>query len=192
MNLNKIRDNDKCYISSNDSDTQDLDIESDKTTSEDTESPENKDIKDIDGGHFGRYMTDDEVKHNLESKSMGNVAETSTADTLYSNSNSLVTFDKTTTSDVSSDTKKHKINKWISVADVNLNLAPGFENDGPDLMSTLANPSEQEYKPTLKWREIFKLPEVWKQTRPVTQNVKEHKAMGLVKVHGQYRQTMLK
>ena len=83
--------------------------------------------------------------------------------------------------------------KWISVADVHLDLHSISEKGSPDLVSsTIVNPSEREQVTTLKWREIFKTPEVWKQNRRAVQSVKKSNAISLVKVHGQYRQTMLK
>ena len=94
---------------------------------------------------------------------------------------------------VSGETKEKEIRSWINVSEINLDLNEVFKRDDPDSMSsTIVNPSENEYVPTMKWREIFKTPEVWKQTKRVVQKMKKPKPIGLVKVHGQYRQTMLK
>ena len=96
-------------------------------------------------------------------------------------------------SQVSDKTKDNDVRSWINISDVNLDIKDIFERDDPDSMSsTIVNPSENEYAPTMKWREIFKTPEVWKQTKLVAQKIKKPTPISLVKVHGQYRQTMLK
>ena len=89
--------------------------------------------------------------------------------------------------------KEEQIRRWVNISDVDLDLSNVFQRDDPDSMSsTIVNPSENEYMPTLKWRDIFKTPAVWKQNRKMVQNIKKLKPISLVKVHGQYRQTMLK
>ena len=93
---------------------------------------------------------------------------------------------------ISDETKEKLIRQWVNVSDVDLDLSNVFERDDPDSMSsTIVNPSENEYMPTLKWRDIFNTPAVWKQNRKMVQHIKKPKPISLVKVHGQYRQTML-
>ena len=150
-----------------------------------TKVSEDKIPTELNEGDGKIYLTDNEFKGvKVNSDKLGHVP------ILKSESNSSDTSDRLV--GVNNGINSNVTNKWINVADVRLNLTANFEKQDPDCMSIIANPSEQEYKPTLKWREIFKTPEVWKLNRNLTARVKKPKPLTLVKVHGQYRQTMLK
>ena len=152
---------------------------------DETKVPEDKIPTELNEGDGKIHITDNEFKVVKEnSDKLGHVP------ILKSESNSSDSSDRLV--GANNGINGNATNKWINVADVRLNLTSNFEKQDPDCMSIIANPSEQEYKPTLKWREIFKTPEVWKLNRNLTTRVKKPKPLTLVKVHGQYRQTMLK
>ena len=69
-----------------------------------------------------------------------------------------------------------------------------FKRDDAWMMSsTLANASDVDSGPALRWTDLFKTPEVWKQNKGNRKNIKQTpKALSLVTLTGKRRHTMMK